>query len=40
MYAKYGDLSLSRNALDMMPIKDVFLWNTMIFANAMHGNGK
>ena len=40
MYAKCGDLNLSRNVFDMMPIKDVFSWNTMIFANGMHGNGK
>ncbi|XP_061352576.1 pentatricopeptide repeat-containing protein At1g20230-like [Gastrolobium bilobum] len=40
MYAKCGDLNLSRNVFSMMPRKDVFAWNTMIIANAMHGNGK
>jgi len=40
MYAKCGDLSLSRNFFDVMPIKNVFPWNTIIFANAMHMNGK
>jgi hypothetical protein len=40
MYAKCGDLSVSRNAIHMMPIKDVVAWSTMIFANVMHGNGK
>lgn len=40
MYAKCGDLNLSRNVFDMMPRKDVVAWNTMIVANAMHGNGK
>ncbi|WJX72851.1 hypothetical protein P8452_56689 [Trifolium repens] len=39
MYAKCGDLSVSRNVIHMMPIKDV-AWSTMIFANVMHGNGK
>ncbi|XP_029130251.1 pentatricopeptide repeat-containing protein At1g20230, partial [Cajanus cajan] len=40
MYAKCGDLNLSRNVFDMMLRKDVVAWNTMIIANAMHGNGK
>jgi len=40
MYAKCGDLNLSRNVFDMMRRKDVVAWNTMIIANAMHGNGK
>ncbi|XP_057451920.1 pentatricopeptide repeat-containing protein At1g20230-like [Lotus japonicus] len=40
MYAKCSDLNLSRNVFDMMPKKDVVAWNTMIIANAMHGNGK
>ncbi|KAE9590541.1 putative tetratricopeptide-like helical domain, DYW domain-containing protein [Lupinus albus] len=40
MYAKCGDLNLSRSVFDMMPRKDVVAWNTMIIANAMHGNGK
>ncbi|KAK8469339.1 hypothetical protein PHAVU_005G052766 [Phaseolus vulgaris] len=40
MYVKCGDLNLSRNEFGMMQKKDVFAWNTMIIANAMHGNGK
>ncbi|KHN26811.1 Pentatricopeptide repeat-containing protein [Glycine soja] len=40
MYAKCGDLNLSRNVFDMILRKDVVAWNTMIIANAMHGNGK
>jgi len=40
MYAKCGDLNLSRNVFGMMHRKDVVTWNTMIIANAMHGNGK
>lgn len=40
MYAKCGDLNLSRNVFDMMPRKDIVAWNTIIIANAMHGNGK
>ncbi|XP_045792979.1 pentatricopeptide repeat-containing protein At2g29760, chloroplastic-like [Trifolium pratense] len=40
MYAKCGDLNLSRNVFNMMRRKDVVAWNTMIIANAMHGNGK
>ncbi|KAK8469341.1 hypothetical protein PHAVU_005G053000 [Phaseolus vulgaris] len=40
MYAKCGDLNLSRNVFGMMHRKDVVAWNTMIIANAMHGNGK
>ncbi|RHN75183.1 putative pentatricopeptide [Medicago truncatula] len=40
MYAKCGDLSLSRNFFNIMSAKDVVAWSTMIFANGMHGNGK
>ncbi|CAI8613086.1 unnamed protein product [Vicia faba] len=40
MYAKCGDLNLSRNVFNMMRRKDVVAWNTMIIANAMHGDGK
>ncbi|CAJ1958060.1 unnamed protein product [Sphenostylis stenocarpa] len=40
MYAKCGDLNLSRNVFDMIHRKDVIAWNTMIIANALHGNGK
>ncbi|KAK7243934.1 hypothetical protein RIF29_38750 [Crotalaria pallida] len=40
MYAKCGDLNLSRSVFDMMPRKDVVAWNTIIIASAMHGNGK
>jgi len=39
-YAKCGDLSFSRNVFDMIAVKDVVSWTTMINANAMHGNGK
>lgn len=40
MYAKCGDLNLSRSVFNMMPRKDIGAWNTMIIANAMHGNGE
>ncbi|KAF2301614.1 hypothetical protein GH714_028274 [Hevea brasiliensis] len=40
LYAKCGDLELSREVFNMMPIKDVVAWNTMIIANSMHGNGE
>ncbi|KAK9275541.1 hypothetical protein L1049_022808 [Liquidambar formosana] len=40
MYAKCGDLDLSRRVFNMMPRRDTVSWNTMIIANSMHGNGK
>ncbi|KAF7811388.1 putative pentatricopeptide repeat-containing protein [Senna tora] len=40
MYSKCGDLNLSQSVFDMMPRKDVVAWNTMIIANAIHGNGE
>ncbi|GAV89645.1 PPR domain-containing protein/PPR_2 domain-containing protein/DYW_deaminase domain-containing protein [Cephalotus follicularis] len=39
MYAKCGDLDLSRRVFDMMTRKDTVAWNTIIIANSMHGNG-
>ncbi|KAL6283266.1 hypothetical protein ACE6H2_014195 [Prunus campanulata] len=40
MYAKCGELELSRRVFDMMPRRDTVAWNTMIIANSMHGNGE
>ncbi|CAK9185452.1 unnamed protein product [Ilex paraguariensis] len=40
MYAKCGELELSRSVFNMMPRKDKVAWNTMITANSMHGNGE
>ncbi|WCJ40324.1 Pentatricopeptide repeat (PPR) superfamily protein [Euphorbia peplus] len=40
LYAKCGELELARAVFGIMPRKDVVTWNTMIFANSMHGNGK
>ncbi|KAJ4960032.1 hypothetical protein NE237_019942 [Protea cynaroides] len=40
MYAKCGDLELSRRVFDMLSRRDTIAWNTMIMANSMHGNGK
>lgn len=40
LYAKCGDLDLSRRVFNMMPRRDTIAWNTMIVANAMHGNGE
>ncbi|EEF49272.1 pentatricopeptide repeat-containing protein At1g20230 [Ricinus communis] len=39
LYAKCGDLELSRHVFNTMPRKDVVAWNTMIMANSMHGKG-
>ncbi|XP_058081429.1 pentatricopeptide repeat-containing protein At1g20230-like [Magnolia sinica] len=39
MYAKCGDLGISRRTFDRMPRKDTVAWNTMILANSMHGHG-
>ncbi|KAI3879570.1 hypothetical protein MKX03_011731 [Papaver bracteatum] len=40
MYAKCGDLDRSRRIFQEMPRKDVALWNSMIKALAIHGEGK
>ncbi|KAL6313561.1 hypothetical protein AAG906_006926 [Vitis piasezkii] len=40
MYAKCGDLELSRRVFSMMRKRDTVSWNTMIIANSMHGNGE
>lgn len=40
MYAKCGELDLSRKIFNMIPRKDIVSWNTMILANAMHGCGQ
>ncbi|XP_042503995.1 pentatricopeptide repeat-containing protein At1g20230-like [Macadamia integrifolia] len=40
MYAKCGDLELSRRVFDRLSRRDTIAWNTMIMANSMHGNGK
>lgn len=40
MYAKCGDLELSRRVFSMMTKRDTVSWNTMIIANSMHGNGE
>ncbi|KAL6206030.1 hypothetical protein ACLB2K_023281 [Fragaria x ananassa] len=39
MYAKCGELELSRRVFSLMPEKDTVAWNTMIIGNSMHGNG-
>ncbi|KAA8531780.1 hypothetical protein F0562_006503 [Nyssa sinensis] len=40
MYAKCGELELSRRVFNMIPRRDTVAWNTMIIANSMHGNGE
>lgn len=40
MYAKCGDLELSRRVFSLMPKKDTVAWNTIIIANSMHGRGE
>ncbi|KAJ7981995.1 Pentatricopeptide repeat-containing protein [Quillaja saponaria] len=40
MYAKSGDLDLSRRIFNMITRKDTVSWNTMIIANSIHGNGE
>ncbi|KAK2987501.1 hypothetical protein RJ640_012160 [Escallonia rubra] len=40
MYAKCGQLEVSRRVFDMMPRRDTVAWNTVIIANSMHGNGE
>ncbi|KAK9669915.1 hypothetical protein RND81_13G163900 [Saponaria officinalis] len=40
MYAKCGQLEISRQIFSMMPTRDVIAWNTMIIATSMHGNGE
>lgn len=40
MYAKCGNLELSRRAFSLMPKKDTVAWNTIIIANSMHGKGE
>lgn len=40
MYAKCGDLELSKRVFYMMPKKDTIAWNTMIIGNSMHGKGE
>ncbi|KAM0068144.1 putative tetratricopeptide-like helical domain superfamily, DYW domain-containing protein [Helianthus debilis subsp. tardiflorus] len=39
MYAKCGKLEISRKVFEMISRKDTVAWNTMIYANSMHGNG-
>ncbi|XP_073005565.1 pentatricopeptide repeat-containing protein At2g29760, chloroplastic-like [Typha latifolia] len=39
MYAKCGDLDKSRQVFSQMRRKDIIAWNTIIFANSMHGFG-
>nr|GMC66052.1 pentatricopeptide repeat-containing protein At1g20230-like [Ipomoea batatas] len=40
LYAKCGALELSSRVFNLIPTKDTVAWNTMIFANSMHGNGE
>ncbi|VFQ68469.1 unnamed protein product [Cuscuta campestris] len=40
LYAKCGSLELSRRTFDLMLGKDTVAYNTMIFANSIHGNGE
>lgn len=40
MYAKCGDLELSRRVFSLMSKKDTVAWNTIIIANSMHGEGE
>ncbi|OVA05194.1 Pentatricopeptide repeat [Macleaya cordata] len=40
MYAKCGELELSRRVFNNLPRRDTIAWNTMILANSMHGNGE
>ncbi|KAI3895717.1 hypothetical protein MKW98_025508 [Papaver atlanticum] len=40
MYAKCGELDLSRRVFDNLLRRDTIAWNTMILANSMHGNGE
>ncbi|RZC67050.1 hypothetical protein C5167_010737 [Papaver somniferum] len=40
MYAKCGELDLSRRVFDNLLQRDTIAWNTMILANSMHGNGE
>ncbi|MFS7955866.1 putative tetratricopeptide-like helical domain superfamily, DYW domain-containing protein [Helianthus anomalus] len=39
MYAKCGKLEISQKVFEMISRKDTVAWNTMIYANSMHGNG-
>ncbi|CAH9069423.1 unnamed protein product [Cuscuta europaea] len=39
LYSKCGSLELSRRVFDRMPNKDTIAYNTMIFANTIHGEG-
>ncbi|MCL7025447.1 hypothetical protein MKW94_018372 [Papaver nudicaule] len=40
MYAKCGELDISRRVFDNLLRRDTIAWNTMILANSMHGNGE
>ncbi|KAF0893296.1 hypothetical protein E2562_023935 [Oryza meyeriana var. granulata] len=40
MYARSGDVAVSREIFDKMVSKDVISWNTMIMGYAIHGQGK
>ncbi|XP_062194785.1 pentatricopeptide repeat-containing protein At2g22410, mitochondrial-like [Phragmites australis] len=38
MYGKCGDLWMSRRCFDMMPLRNVVLWTSMLCAQAKHGS--
>ncbi|KAL7101220.1 hypothetical protein ACP275_08G042400 [Erythranthe tilingii] len=40
IYAKSGDLEMSKRLFCTMPLKDTVAWNTIILANSMHGRGE
>ncbi|KAG8384498.1 hypothetical protein BUALT_Bualt04G0124200 [Buddleja alternifolia] len=40
IYAKSGDLEMSKRVFSMMPLKDTVAWNTIIIASSMHGRGE
>ncbi|KZV43337.1 pentatricopeptide repeat-containing protein-like [Dorcoceras hygrometricum] len=40
MYAKCGSIGFANEVFDSCPVKNVSLWNAMLFGLAMHGNGK
>ncbi|XP_058084122.1 pentatricopeptide repeat-containing protein At4g39952, mitochondrial-like [Magnolia sinica] len=40
MYAKCGQLEISREIFDAMPKRDVISWNVMIFGYGIHGNAR
>ncbi|XP_073127367.1 pentatricopeptide repeat-containing protein At5g61800 [Henckelia pumila] len=40
MYAKCGSIEFAKDVFDSCLVKNVSLWNAMLFGLAMHGNGK